>query len=53
MMTQFLHWFTMGGYSMYVWPAYGVVLSVLALNLVGIRWQQKRTRKKIQQWLNQ
>ena len=51
-MTQFMQWLAMGGYSMYVWPAYGLVCLVLIMNLLGIRWQQKRTRKKLQQWFH-
>lgn len=51
-MTQFIQWWLMGGYSMYVWPAYGIVCIVLTMNLLGIRWQYKRTRKKLQQWFN-
>ncbi len=49
-MTQFMNWLLMGGYSMYVWPAYGVVCAVLTINLLGIRWQRKRTHKKLQHW---
>jgi heme exporter protein D len=52
-MTQFMHWLMMGGYSIYVWPAYGVVFTLLVANLLGIKWQKKRTRKKIQQWFDQ
>jgi heme exporter protein D len=46
-MNQFLEWLAMGGYSIYVWPAYGVVL---VMNLLGIKWQKKQTRQKLQQW---
>lgn len=40
----------MGKYAMYIWPAYGLVIGVLAMLLVDIKWQQKRTRRKLQQW---
>jgi heme exporter protein D len=52
MMTQFTHWLMMGGYSAYVWPAYGLVSSVLIINLLTIKWQIKRAHKKLQQWLS-
>lgn len=52
-MTQFSQWLTMGGYAGYVWPAYGLFSLVLIFNLVGIKWQGIRTRKKLKQWYKQ
>ena len=49
-MSQLMQWFCMGGYSRYIWPAYGLVCVVLVTNLCGIQWQRKQTRKKLQQW---
>lgn len=49
-MTQFIQWLTMGGYSIYLWPAYGVVCVILVMNLLGIKWQREHTRKKLQNW---
>ncbi|HHF7367081.1 TPA: heme exporter protein CcmD [Legionella bozemanae] len=49
-MNQFLEWLTMGGYSIYVWPAYGLVCVVLVINLLGMKWKGKQTRQKLQQW---
>ena len=49
-MSQFMEWLNMGGYSIYVWPAYGLVCFVLVMNLLGIRWQSRRTREVLQQW---
>lgn len=49
-MNQLLQWLSMGGYSMYIWPAYGLVCVVLTMNLLGIKWQKKRTHKKLKQW---
>ncbi len=49
-MNQFLQWVAMGGYSFYIWPAYGLVCVVLVMNLLGIKWQRQRTRKKLHQW---
>lgn len=49
-MTPFMQWLAMGGYSSYVWPAYGIVWVILALNLLGIKWQKHRTRERLKQW---
>lgn len=49
-MSQFLQWLDMGSYSLYVWPAYGIVCVVLVMNLLGIKWKKKRTRYILQQW---
>lgn len=49
-MNQFWEWLAMGGYSCYVWSAYGLVGAVLAMNLLGIKWQKNKTRQKLQQW---
>ncbi|WP_412754045.1 heme exporter protein CcmD [Legionella londiniensis] len=50
-MTQFLQWLSMGGYSIYVWPAYGAVCIVLVMNLLGIKWQRRRILNKLKFWL--
>ncbi len=49
-MSQLMQWVQMGGYSIYIWPAYGLVCVVLIMNIVGIQWQRKRTRNILQQW---
>lgn len=49
-MTQFMQWLAMGGYSSYIWSAYGLVVVVLAINTVGLRLQRARARKLLQQW---
>ena len=49
-MSNFLTWVTMGKYSLFVWPAYGVVGIVLVMNMLGIRWQRKNTFKRLQHW---
>lgn len=49
-MTQFQGWFAMGGYSVYVWSAYGLVGLVLLSTIVGARLQSARTRKKLQRF---
>lgn len=49
-MKHFFEWLAMGGYSLYVWPAYGLVCAVLVMNLFGMKIQKIRTRQKLQQW---
>jgi heme exporter protein D len=49
-MNQFLEWLAMGGYSMYIWPAYGLVCLVFLMNLLGLKWKKKQTRQELQQW---
>ena len=52
-MTGFLHWFAMNGYSIYIWPAYGLVFFVLTMNLLSIKRQGRRTHKLLRQWFKQ
>lgn len=49
-MNPFFEWLAMGGYSLYVWPAYGLVFAVLGMNLLGMKWKKMQTRQKLQQW---
>ena len=49
-MNQLVEWFAMGGYSIYVWPSYGLVGVVLVMNFLGMKWKKKQTRQKLQQW---
>ncbi len=35
------HWFAMGGYAAYVWPAYGVAFLVLG-GLAVLSWREYR-----------
>lgn len=49
-MNQFLQWLLMGGYSIYVWPAYGLVAFFLISSLLGLRWQGRQVRKRLAQW---
>lgn len=49
-MNQLVEWLAMGGYSLYVWPAYGLVAVVLVMNILGMKWKKKQTRQKLQQW---
>ncbi|MFY7698280.1 MAG: heme exporter protein CcmD [Legionella sp.] len=49
-MNQLRQWFAMGGYSLYVWPAYGLVLAVLIINLLFIRQQAHKTKRQLKNW---
>ncbi len=49
-MTEFLH---MGGYAAYIWSAYGITALVLTLSLVLPIIENKNTRKRIEQMLEQ
>jgi len=51
--SQLMQWFSMGGYSFYVWPAYGLVFMVLMLNVFVIKKDQKLMKKKLIKWFNQ
>lgn len=51
-MTALFHWFSMGGYAMYIWPAYGLLAVVLGLNLVLLKRTRINVHKKLIQWLN-
>jgi heme exporter protein D len=52
-MTSLIQWLSMGGYGLYVWPAYGLVCSVLVVNLFVIKRQKNRLIKSLQQWYQQ
>lgn len=49
-MSQFTNWFAMGGYAVYVWPAYGLALAVLVYNVASIKKQKQNTLRKLRQW---
>lgn len=49
-MNRALDWLAMGGYSTYVWSAYGLVCFVLLINLFAIKWKKKQTLQKLNQW---
>lgn len=51
-MKQLSLWLYMGGYSMYIWPAYGVAFTVISMNLFSIWRDRVRARKMLRQWFN-
>jgi heme exporter protein CcmD len=44
--------FTMGGYAVYVWSAYGLVLSVFILNGFSVRRQKRRLQQALSRVVN-
>lgn len=50
-MSQLSAWLSMGGYAVYVWPAYVLVSSVLILGAISVKKQAAQTRKKLLQWV--
>lgn len=49
-MSHVIQWMTMGGYFIYIWPAYGIVFFVLAVNLIRTVRQKKRTFTLLNRW---
>ncbi len=49
-MNHFLQWLHMGGYSLYVWPAYGLACLFFIGIALSIRLQTRRTQKWLAQW---
>ena len=49
-MNLIVQWFSMGGYAAYVWSAYGLVLGMLALNLIHTKKQSKAIQKHLKDW---
>lgn len=47
---QFFH---MGGYGIYVWPAYGITLLVFLLNLIFALKETKSIKKNLKQYFSQ
>lgn len=52
-MTALCHWFSMGGYSLYVWSGYGIVAIFLLLTIASCQLQKKRIRKSLLTWFKQ
>ena len=45
------HLLAMGGYGLFVWPAYCITLFVFGMNLVTALQENRRVKKSIQQSL--
>lgn len=46
-MNEFARFFDMGGYAVYVWSAYGLVLAVLVANVAGPLLRQRRLLRRL------
>lgn len=44
---------SMGGYALYVWPAYGITLFVLSFNLIRALRTRKKIKKSLVSYFNQ
>ncbi|MGH8192079.1 MAG: heme exporter protein CcmD [Rhodanobacteraceae bacterium] len=42
-----MHWLAMGGYAMYVWPAYAVFFIVLAWDWLAPALRQRRLTREL------
>lgn len=51
-MTKIIEWLAMGGYAVYVWPAYVLVALMLAVGGITMTIQKRRMQKKLMQWFN-
>jgi heme exporter protein D len=52
MKQELIHWLSMGGYSTYIWTAYGLVFMVFAANYYSAKRQQVRVQKTLQRWFS-
>ena len=46
-MSEFARFLDMGGYALYVWSAYGLVLVVLVANVAGPWLRQRRLLQRL------
>lgn len=49
-MNQLVQWLSMGGYSAYVWSAYGLVTLTLIISFFSVKSKKKRTQQILQHW---
>lgn len=50
---SFDHLFLMGGYGIYVWPAYSITLFVFAINFFATFQEKHRIKKIVRQYIAQ
>ena len=50
-MMNLTHFLNMGGYGIYVWPAYLFTLFIFAYQLVSTRLEKKRIQKSAKQFI--
>ena len=46
-MSELARFFDMGGYAVYVWSAYGLVVAVLVVNVAGPLLRQRRLLRQL------
>ena len=46
-MSELARFFDMGGYAVYVWSAYGLVIAVLVANVAGPLLRQRRLLRQL------
>ncbi len=49
-MDELVQWFSMGGYSIYVWPAYGLAVLTLVIARLSVKKQKKHIQQQLQRW---
>lgn len=49
-MNQLINWLSMGKYSVYVWPCYGLAIAVFLIHCFAIKWKQRHVHKQLRQW---
>ncbi len=47
-MISLQHFMAMGGYALYVWPAYGLALAVLSYNAINAIISHKQIKRRLQ-----
>lgn len=51
-MSVLISWFDFGKYSLYIWPAYGLVVCVLLMGIARIKLQKKKIMAQLNQWMS-
>ncbi len=52
-MNHFVQWVRMGGYASYVWSSYSLGVLVLGINIIVMKFQHIKMRKKLQHWFKE
>lgn len=50
-MNEFIQWLSMGGYALYIWPAFFIVTISLLLNTILVNKNKKNVLIKLNTWL--
>lgn len=49
-MSSFLEWINMGGYGIYIWPAYIIACIVMIINVLTVKIEKKAVSKNLDKW---